>query len=34
MADLAAACEPADLYRRGFRHYEAFRPSVPAGEGG
>ena len=34
MAGLAAACEPADLHRRGFRLYEQFRPSVPAGEGG
>jgi hypothetical protein len=34
MAELAAACEPADLHRRGFRLYEAFRPSVPAGESG
>ena len=34
MAELAAACEPADLYRRGFRLYEQFRPSVPAGESG
>ena len=32
MAELAAVCEPADLYRRGFRLYEQFRPSVPAGE--
>jgi hypothetical protein len=32
MADLAAACEPADPYRRGFRLYEQFRPGVPAGE--
>lgn len=30
MAELAAAHEPAGLYRRGFRLYEAFRPSVPA----
>jgi hypothetical protein len=34
MADLAAAYEPADLYRRGFRLYEQFRPGVPAGESG
>ena len=34
MAELAAACEPADLHRRGFRLYERFRPSVPAGESG
>jgi hypothetical protein len=34
MAELAAACEPADLHRRGFRLYEQFRPSVPAGESG
>ena len=34
MAELGAACEPADLYRRGFRLYEQFRPSVPAGESG
>jgi len=34
MAELAAVCEPADLYRRGFRLYEQFRPSVPAGESG
>src|SRR4051794_8583609 len=27
MAELAAACEPADLYRRGFRLYEHFRPA-------
>ena len=30
-AELAAAHEPADLYRRGFRLYEQFRPGVPAG---
>ena len=29
MAELAAAYEPADLYRRGFRLYEQFRPAVP-----
>jgi hypothetical protein len=34
MAELAAAHEPADLYRRGFRMYEQFRPEVPAGESG
>src|SRR4051812_40311701 len=34
MAELTAACEPTDLYRRGFRLYEQFRPSVPAGESG
>ena len=34
MADLAAAYEPADLYRRGFKLYEMFRPGVPAGESG
>src|SRR3954449_7601951 len=34
MAEPGAACEPADLYRRGFRLYEQFRPSVPAGESG
>jgi len=34
MAELAAVCEPADLCRRGFRLYEQFRPSVPAGESG
>jgi len=34
MAELAAAYEPADLYRRGFRLYEQCRPSVPAGESG
>jgi hypothetical protein len=34
MAELAAACEPEDLYRRGFRLYEQFRPSVPTGESG
>src|SRR3954449_13572432 len=34
MAELAAACEPADLYRRGFRLYAQFRPGVPAGESG
>jgi hypothetical protein len=32
MAELAAAHEPADLYLRGFRLYEQFRPGVPAGE--
>src|SRR3954452_24272130 len=34
MAELAAAHEPADLYRRGFRLYEQYRPSVPVGETG
>ncbi len=34
MAELAAAHEPAELYRRGFRLYEEFRPSVPSGESG
>jgi hypothetical protein len=34
MAALAAAHKPAELYRRGFRLYEQFRPSVPAGEFG
>src|SRR5215213_529031 len=34
MAELAAALEPTELYRRGFRLYEQFRPSVPAGESG
>ena len=34
MAELAAAYEPVDLYRRGFRLYEQFRPGVPAGESG
>ncbi|MFL5336267.1 MAG: hypothetical protein ACJ8H8_24605, partial [Geminicoccaceae bacterium] len=34
MAELAAVYEPADLYRRGFRLYEQFRPSVPVGESG
>ena len=29
MAELAAACEPEDLYRRGFRLYEQFRPGCP-----
>ena len=32
MAVLAAAYEPADLYRLGFRLYEQFRPAVPTGE--
>ena len=32
MAELAAAHEPVDLYRRGFRLYEWFRPEVPRGE--
>jgi hypothetical protein len=34
MAELAAAYEPADHYRRGFRQYEQFRPGVAAGESG
>ena len=34
MAELAAAHEPGDLNRRGFRLYERFRPEVPAGESG
>jgi len=34
MAELAAAYEPADLYRRGFRLCKQFRPGVPAGESG
>jgi hypothetical protein len=33
-AELAAVYEPADLYRRGFRLYEQFGPSVPAWESG
>ena len=34
MAELTAAQEPGDLYRRGFRLYERFRPSAPKGESG
>ena len=34
MAELAAAQEPVDLNRRGFRLYVRFRPSVPKGESG
>ena len=34
MAVLAAAHALTDLYRRGFRLCEQFRPSVPAGENG
>ena len=34
MAELAAAHTPEELHRRGFRLYERFRPSVPAGERG
>jgi hypothetical protein len=34
MAELGAAHEPSDLFRRGFRPYEQFRPGVPAGESG
>ena len=32
MAELAAAYEPGELHRRGFRLYEQFRPAVPQGE--
>ena len=34
MAELAAAYEPEELRRHGFRLYEMFRPAVPAGESG
>ena len=34
LAELAAACEPADLSWRGFRLYEQFRPAAPTGEPG
>ena len=34
MATLAAAHEPADLYRLGFRLYEQFRLAVPTGKSG
>lgn len=34
MAELAGAFTPDELQRRGFRLYERFRPSVPAGERG
>lgn len=34
MAELAAAFPPEELQRRGFRLYEALRPSVPTGERG
>jgi hypothetical protein len=34
MEELAAGQEPDELYRRGFRLYERFRPEVPAGESG
>ena len=34
MAELAAAQEPDDLYRRGFKLYEWFPPEVPLGESG
>lgn len=34
MAELAGAFTPDELQRRGFRLYECFRPSVPAGERG
>src|SRR4051794_33256312 len=33
-AELAAAYEPVNLYRRGFRLYEQLRPGVPAGASG
>lgn len=34
MLELAGAFPPEELHRRGFRLYEQFRPSVPAGERG
>ena len=34
MAEFLASCAPDDLYRRGFRLYDASRPSAPAGENG
>lgn len=34
MVELAASWEPLELNRIGFRHYERFRPGVPAGERG
>ena len=34
MTELAAAHTPDDLHRHGFRLYERFRPTVPAGERG
>jgi hypothetical protein len=34
MAELAGTYAPAELHRRGFQLYEAFRPDVPAGESG
>lgn len=34
MAGLAASYAPSELQQRGFRLYETFRPSVPAGESG
>jgi hypothetical protein len=34
MGELAGAFPPEELHRRGFRLYERFRPSVPAGERG
>jgi hypothetical protein len=34
MAELADAYQLEELHRRGFRLYERFRPSVPAGERG
>ena len=34
MVELAASYAPVELQQRGFRLYEMFRPSVPAGESG
>jgi hypothetical protein len=34
MAELAAAFDEEELWRRGFKLYEAFRPEVPKGERG
>jgi hypothetical protein len=34
MQEMAASYEAIELQRRGFRLYEAFRPSVPSGESG
>jgi hypothetical protein len=34
MEELAAGQGPDELYRRGFRLYERFRPEVPQGESG
>jgi hypothetical protein len=34
MSELAAGFTPGELHRQGFRFYERFRPSVPAGERG